>query len=184
SLQLLCVQTGSAFFSEATLHRRTGKAVFITPLAMPSSSSGSLVEDADAFCQETAETAGYPAHQNFVAWLTDDTDHAPCRLAASGGARGGDNCGLDTWPATRWVRPDGYIVAEGITELLSGRLRAPILLRPDGSRGGNADYVLTNTKNDGYPATSLCSSGHVGSVSAWSSYIGLCTSRLLICFER
>lgn len=184
-LNLICVQTGKGFFATTTLHERKGKAVFVTnePFSYPADASTKL-EQADTFCRNAAKEAGYATHANFVAWLSDPDHDAPCRLAGTGGHQGANKCGLGSWPTTpRWVRADGITVAEGIADLLSGAVRAPILFTETGARANH--LALTETDWYGYPRG--CSVGNNTSLSAWTVYsTGKCTTTNypLICFER
>lgn len=181
SLQIVCVQTGTNFFATSTVHKQTGKAVFITPTSFSPSSQDAAAGEADALCQAAAKDAGYATHANFVAWLSSSTSLAVCRLAG-GSEQKLDRCGLSSWPQARWVRPDGLVVANGIPELLSGRVRAPVLFTPDGSRGGSNLLVQTYTGSNGAYAT--CNAGHAGSVPAWTQYMSQCAARPIMCFER
>ncbi|MFT3922089.1 MAG: hypothetical protein QM778_06115 [Myxococcales bacterium] len=145
---LLCVQSGSGFFPKSTLHERTGKALFLTSTPFPYPSSGSLLDKADAFCQDAAQDAGYANHANFVAWLSDTGHEAPCRLVSTGGVRGTDKCGLGNWPSTGpWVRADGFVVANNIADLISGSIRVPLLLDAAGNylSSQSDNWVLTKT---------------------------------------
>jgi hypothetical protein len=187
-LRLVCVQTGSDFFPKSTLHERTGKAVFVTPTNFSWPSTGNVFTKADAFCQSAASSASYASPENFVAWLSDASQHAPCRLVGSGGVMGGDKCGLNSWPTTGpWVRHDGFVVAANMGELLSGRLAAPLLLTSTGSFVSDGVYTITNTWNDGTPA-GACSGGVATSTANWSLFYspGNCSglARPIVCFER
>jgi hypothetical protein len=187
SLHIVCVQSGTGFFPLSTLHQRTGKAVFVTPTSFPWPTSNVLAQ-ADGFCQSAASAASLPNSNNFMAWLTDNDQHAPCRLVANGGSMGSNKCGLGIWPsAGPWVRRDGFLVAENVTELLSGELSAPLLKTSTGTFVADNVWTITNTRGDGTPS-GACSGGVATSTTWWSSFYSpqSCSGlmRPLVCFER
>lgn len=91
---------------------------------------------ADQACNELAEAAGMYAEGKAVAqmraWLSGSEYDAGTRILFGDG---------------RYVRPDGEVVIDGLDELFSGHLRAPISIDELGDEidGG----VWTNTRPDG-----------------------------------
>jgi hypothetical protein len=72
---------------------------------------------ADAICQARAAAAGFDGR--FVAWLSDGTDDAYCRVHGLGGQRAAQ-CGQSALPAAAgpWVRSDGLPWGDRIDLLL------------------------------------------------------------------
>ena len=85
----------------------------------------------DAICQARATAAGLANPQNFVAWLSDSSNDAYCRIHGLAGTKAA-NCGQPSLPAAAgpWVRTDGFPFGEEITQLLSpnGVVYAPFRL--------------------------------------------------------
>ena len=74
----------------------------------------------DAICQSRATAAGLANSSNFVAWLSDSSDDAYCRLHNLSGTKA-TNCGQSTLPvaAGPWLHPNGIPFGEEIDQLLS-----------------------------------------------------------------
>lgn len=74
----------------------------------PDAGGNSGLAAGDAICVARATAANLPDPQTFVAWLSDDTNDAYCRLHGFGGKKA-DNCGQATLPtgAGPWQRTDG-----------------------------------------------------------------------------
>ena len=74
----------------------------------------------DAICQARATAAGLANPSNFVAWLSDSSDDAYCRLHNLSGKKV-TNCGQSTLPvaAGPWLHPNGIPFGEPIDQLLS-----------------------------------------------------------------
>ncbi len=72
----------------------------------------------DAICVARAAAAGLANSANFVAWLSDSSDDAYCRVNGFSGTRAA-NCGESSLPAAAgpWVRADGMPFAGSIAEL-------------------------------------------------------------------
>jgi hypothetical protein len=152
---LMCVQSGTGFFPQATLHVRSGKQIFFTSteypgvLEFPRPSDTTLkgLAAADKLCQSAAKELPNP--EEFIAWLSDADNDAICRVLGLTGKRGTNNCGLGTLPASGpWVRSDGLLVAESASQLVSGILAAPILLDEKGAHLASA-RAWTGTDYDG-----------------------------------
>jgi hypothetical protein len=77
------------------------------------------LQAADSICSSLAEAEGLDNPGNFVAWLSDSTDDAYCRLHHLTGKRS-ENCGQVELPAAAgpWVRTDGAPFGAAIAELL------------------------------------------------------------------
>lgn len=73
---------------------------------------------ADAVCQTRATAAGLSG--TFVAWLSDSSNDAFCRIHGLSGKRAGDCGGLYDWtkPAGPWVRTDGVPFALAADQLI------------------------------------------------------------------
>lgn len=85
------------------------------------------VAGADAVCRSRARAAGLANADAFVAWLSDSTDDAYCRVHGLHGKRNA-NCGLAQPPtdAGPWQRSDDRPVAASLADQLAGRLFHPI----------------------------------------------------------
>lgn len=140
------------------------KKVFLTSQSFSANLGG--LAGADAICQKLGATLAPSA--TFKAWLSS-TQAAPAdRFSAM--ARG---------PQTRYVLPDGTVVAEGWAELTSGQLRHPIdqteLGKPhpggtNGCKGQSEPSVwtatLSNGTADGDRTSKGCSDWTVGALAA------------------
>lgn len=113
------------------------------------------IDAGDAVCQARALAAGLANPQDFVAWLSDSSDDAYCRIHGLNGAVA-LNCGQGTLPADAgpWVRVDGFPFADVITEMLSpnGKIYTPVLLDEFGQQGGEY-YYWTSTSDTGALST-------------------------------
>lgn len=71
----------------------------------------------DKICQTVADLAGVPNSADYVAWLSDATDDAYCRVAGFSGKKSA-NCGQSSLPdAGPWQRRDGQPFARSLSEL-------------------------------------------------------------------
>src|SRR5690606_10801402 len=137
---LLCFSADEGHSLEsASLHVRSGKAAFVVDVGINTVVD---TEVADQACRSAANS------EQVVAWFSDESDDALCRLAGLGG-KVTDNCGQDTLPVVEgpWVRADGYLVGETSEDLLGG-LSAPITLGWDGAfttPDGVTELVRTDT---------------------------------------
>ena len=77
------------------------------------------LDAADAVCQTRASAAGLANASNYIAWMSDSSDDAYCRLHGLTGKKA-NNCGLASLPesAGPWVRTDNWPFAEHIGLLL------------------------------------------------------------------
>jgi hypothetical protein len=87
------------------------------------------LDDADQVCAGAATMAGLPGH--FHAWLSTSAAHARDRLQ---GARG-------------WIRPDGAPFADGVEDVVAGRIFNPASLDENGAP--TSGPVVTGTAVDG-----------------------------------
>lgn len=91
----------------------------------------------DAICQAHADRAGFSG--TFVAWLSDSTSDAYCRVAGLTGKRASD-CGKDASPtgAGPWVRPDAAAFASTLERMVppTSEVFAPIILDDQGNNQG------------------------------------------------
>jgi hypothetical protein len=93
--------------------------------AWPDSSGVLGIAAGDAICEARARAAGLPGA--YVAWLSDDTLDAYCRVHGLTGKMA-DHCGLPALPvgAGPWVRTDGFPFAARIDQLVNlGKVYAP-----------------------------------------------------------
>lgn len=172
----------------STTHENTGKLAYVLHL-----DSWTVVDlaVADAACREASGS------DEVVAWYSDETDDALCRLVGLTG-KVTDSCGGDGLIELSgpWVRADGYVVANTSSELLTG-LRAPLNLDNGGNfypRGTDLDLVRTDTLRDGTRGGNLgavpCVNGDRLSIGAgWTYYSGSCSAEgdyepFVYCFEQ
>ncbi len=156
----------------------------------------------DAVCAARATAAGLAG--TYVAWLSDETDDAYCRVHGGTGKKGA--CAGTTTTigqAGPWVRRDGLPFAARIDQALAPTYRVlhPILLDETGTPHP-AGYYFTNTDEDGENASASVSkpcnnwqSGNVGDTfmggyyqatgSQWSEgFGGLCNmNSSLLCLQ-
>ncbi len=99
---------------------------------------------ADAICQARARAAGLTG--TFVAWLSDSTSDAYCRVHGLTGKTSA-NCGESALPvhAGPWVSVDGVPFAPTIDKLIAGQVYAPVRLTELGQP--TTDDVYTATQN-------------------------------------
>jgi hypothetical protein len=159
---------------------------------------------ADAICQARAEAAGLSG--TFVAWLSDSSDDAYCRVQGLTGKRS-DNCGQATLPADAgpWVRTDGSPFSATLDQLTDGNvIYTPLRYDEFGTEiagGISTGVFFTGTNYDGSvfddagrttcadwtaASTELADAGNVdGTSTFWTSQYGIrCDSTLpLACFQ-
>lgn len=185
---LLCFSAGEGHPLSVS-HERTGKHVFVAEVGLNADVD---VATADAACQAASGSS------DTVAWFSDETDDALCRLLGLSG-KVNEDCGEDTLPVAEgpWVRSDGYVVAADSQLLVEAGPLAPIPLFFDGSYAapdGTQELVRTDTHEWGGRGTitsdTTCISGDRLSIgSDWSYLAGTCSSAVdfrafVYCFER
>ena len=86
----------------------------------PDAGGASGLAAGDAICRARAAAAKLANAENFVAWLSDSSNDAFCRVHGLSGKRS-NNCGLAELPppAGPWVRTDGFPFAQTIDRALS-----------------------------------------------------------------
>lgn len=85
----------------------------------PDSDGLSGLAGGDKICQNLAAVEGLPNAANYVAWLSDASSDAYCRVAGFAGKKSG-NCGQPSLPdAGPWQRVDGLPFARSLSELTS-----------------------------------------------------------------
>lgn len=114
----------------------------------------------DAICQNLALSAGLSNASDFVAWLSDSTSDAYCRIHDLTGTKA-NNCGqadLPDW-AGPWVRMDGFPFAESIDLALSpnGVVYAPVAFDEWGSQAINPMFTATDAEGVFNPTPGACS---------------------------
>ncbi|HSM13137.1 MAG TPA: hypothetical protein VLA66_03650 [Thermoanaerobaculia bacterium] len=159
----------------------------------------------DEICQALASAAGLANPGNFVAWLSDASDDAYCRVHGLSGTRAG-NCGEPSLPAAAgpWVRTDGMPFAGPVQQLTTaGLVYLPLLLDEHGVDIAPLPDASTRTAttSDGtlYPADAACAdwtSSAIGSFTAngtpsqttdgWTNagQISCAGGQRLVCLER
>lgn len=104
---------------------------------------------ADAICQSRASAAGLSG--TFVAWLSDSTDDAYCRVQGLSGTKSG-NCGQALLPnnAGPWVRTDGFPFGATLDLMLNdGVIYSPMRYDEFGSPIPAGTIYFTATSSDG-----------------------------------
>ncbi len=144
---------------------------------------------ADAICVARATAAGLPAPDQFVAWLSDSSDDAYCRLHGLHGQRAG-NCGQASLPKSGgpWFRVDGAAFADDVVDLTdNGQVfrtldideygqPSPATLAWSQTFGNGAKVSFYTTCSD-WSSAAAASSSLAGSLAAtteaWSGAQGL-----------
>ena len=125
---------------------------------------------ADIICRARAAAAGLPDSTLFVAWLSDSSDDAYCRIHGLTGTKA-SNCGFPDLPSVAgpWVRTDGHPFATVIFTLLGsqGEVFIPALLDEFGA-GAPSNIVFTATDFNGE-----FDGGASAACSNWSSAASL-----------
>ncbi len=154
----------------------------------------------DAICRNLATEAGLPNPLDFVAWLSDSTNDAYCRIHDLTGTKA-TNCGQASLPdwAGPWVRMDGFPFAESIDLALSppGMVYAPVVFDEWGSQA--VGYMFTATDEQGEAmltwgtcsdwtsaaSTNVACGSSQGTTDRWTK-VGVCqcdNTRSLVCIE-
>ena len=172
------------------------------PGQWPDNGGLSGLDAADKVCQNRALAAGLANHTDFIAWMSNSSDDAYCRVHDLSGLKSAD-CGLATLPvwAGPWVRTNGSHFAATIDLALdpTGQIFHPVLFDEFGVEVGAYTAIFTGTESDGVYAPGLdgCGgwsngvSGHVvlghvrGTTVRWTGgATGACAdSRSLLCLE-
>lgn len=124
---------------------------------------------ADAICQARAAAAGLPDSNLFIAWISDSSDDAYCRIHGLTGTKAA-NCGLSSLPsyAGPWARTDGHPFGAAIHLLLGshGEVYIPVILDEFGDVA-LSKYVFTATDLNGeYDAGTSAACSDWGSAAA------------------
>jgi hypothetical protein len=101
----------------------------------------------DAVCQARANAAGLTG--TFVAWLSDSTSDAYCRIHNLTGKKS-SNCGQASLPvaAGPWVRTDGFPFSEAIDQLInSNKVYTPIRFDEFGNAISSTRYFTATSTN-------------------------------------
>jgi len=148
---------------------------------------------ADCVCRLLAGNAGLANRDNFIAWLSDTTNSARCRMMGSGGT----SC-TGSASGGPWYNTKGDLVAMDFGSLTSGILSSPILHTESGGTPTFPAQILTGTDTSGQTTTGNCAnwstaSGggteHYGNSTVTSAFwtqgtIGTgCTNGHVYCFE-
>ena len=123
----------------------------------------------DAICQARATAAGLGNPSNFVAWLSDSSDDAYCRLHNLSGTKS-TNCGQSTLPvgAGPWLHTNGIPFGEAIDQLLlpNGVVYTALQIDEFGSTVPAFARFFTATQADGTLNTSRTTCGDWASSSS------------------
>lgn len=115
---------------------------------------------ADNVCQTMAENVGLSGE--YIAWMTDSTDDAYCRVHGLGGKKT-DNCGQATLPASAgpWLRMDDFPFAETIDPVSGITALTPVLFNENGIAVSSlsASNYWSNSKANGTEAAAGQSCG-------------------------
>lgn len=157
---------------------------------------------ADRICQNRATAGGLANAASYVAWISDSSDDAFCRLHGLSGKKA-DNCGQPSPPTSTgpWVRTDGYPFAPEVVPLLSPNnvVYTPSRYDEFGASLSPNRLLLTATGYDGTLVGDSCGDwtddttgnlqlGMAGAVSgSWTQSVGTTCSHpstSLLCMER
>jgi hypothetical protein len=116
----------------------------------------------DTICQARAAAAGLANPSNFVAWLSDSSDDAYCRLHKLSGTKS-TNCGQSTLPvgAGPWLHTNGMPFGDEIDNLLqpNGVVYTALQVNEFGSAVPSFAGFFTATQADGTLNTSRTTCG-------------------------
>jgi len=139
------------------------KIAFVTSTTHTGTGLGGLT-GADAICDNAATAGGLPAG-DYVAWLSDSTNDAYCRVQGYTGKRS-NNCGLGALPAAAgpWVRSEAAATPRKAfapkIDVLTGPNRFlyyPAVNNESGTEIASAtDRVWTGTSETGEATTNTC----------------------------
>lgn len=132
----------------------------------PDADDANGVAAADNICQNRATAGGLANPENFVAWISDSSDDAYCRLHGLAGKKA-DNCGQPSLPAAAgpWVRTDGYPFAPDIEQLLVPNNVVYAPPRFDEFGAITTIRLMTATGHDGTLAGTACDDWTDNSIS-------------------
>jgi hypothetical protein len=150
----------------------------------------------DAICVARATAANLPNPGQFVAWLSDSTNDAYCRIHGFNGTKA-NLCGQATLPsgAGPWQRVDGMPFMAVIERAAEGDVYMPLSLDEFGGTWNN-ERIFTGTAPDGKAADLHCGNWlidddvRVGRTSltypGWSESSGraFCNSGRLACLQK
>jgi hypothetical protein len=128
---------------------------------------------ADAVCRARATAGGLPSPSEFIAWMSDSSNDAYCRIHGFTGTVAGNCGGLPSLPsfAGPWIRTDGHSFAEVVDEMLDpvGRVFVSARLDEYGVPTGGTAYF---TGTDG---VGLYFGGASDACAGWTSTTSLAT---------
>lgn len=157
----------------------------------------------DAICQARASAAGLANSGNFVAWLSDSSDDAYCRIHGLSGTKA-DNCGQAELPVSAgpWLRTDGFPFSDDIGGLTTfgPEVFTPLQIDEFGELVPDS-IIATGTFHSGTASSYHCNNWTVGADDGtrirqgvtpdtgvrWTSVSNPATchaGKRLACFER
>ena len=130
------------------------------------------LDAADSICRARADAAGLSG--TFVAWLSDDSDDAYCRVHGLTGKKV-DKCGQSTLPTSAgpWFRTDGKPFSAGIEDLTaSGVIYNPVAADEFGSTSELYNIYWTGTDDNGVASNDNCSNWSDSTTGGLTIYMG------------
>ncbi len=140
-----CGVTVAADTSVTLTWAQSGNLMFVTANGSYTGALGGLA-GANSICDGAGTAAGLPGP--FIAFLSSSTQPMSARLPS------GD---------TRWVRPDGELIAASQAQLLNGQLSSPILLDENGA------VVATTNTASAWTGTFPGGSASANTCTDWTS---------------
>lgn len=154
---------------------------------------------ADAVCQARAAAADLDDPGSFVAWMSDSTDDAYCRIVGHAG-KVSANCGQASLPTLSggWVRTDGHPFATDLDAILDGivyvpprldELGDPVAVESAWTGTAGATATAFSQTCDDWTSSEEGVFGVVGAVDAtWYEWVrsfeGFCSlDNHLLCFQ-
>lgn len=137
----------------------------------------------DAICVARATAANLPEPQSFVAWLSDSSDDAYCRVHGFSGKKSAQ-CGQQSLPtgAGPWQRTDGAPFMGALTSAAPAAAVYVPLARDEFGQAAGSAAVFTGTYADGDVSELTCgnwlanSEADIGVTNytypGWSQYLG------------
>lgn len=144
----------------------TARKIFVNSASSPGTMSGYIalasctglsgLAAADCACKTQAASAGLANSNRFIAWLSDNSNDALCRVQGLSGSA----CSVNS--TSSWYNVKGELVAASLSDFVSGSLKAGVQYTETG--GLPVSQVFTATLGNGTKSASNCLN--------WSSLTG------------
>ncbi len=121
---------------------------FSNYITIPGCTGLSGIAAADCACKIQAGAAGLANSNRFIAWLSDNSNDALCRVQGFSGSA----CSVNS--SSAWYNVKGDLVAAGLADFTSGSLKAGVQYTETG--GISASSVFTATTGAGIKSGSNC----------------------------